>query len=317
MLACAAMGIRLKINLLLVAALVLVLGVAGYLQLRITERLAVDEMIRRGQAMLAALSVPCSVALANHEIERLDDYLAQFVPVNSNPPAGDRPGQAGDRPGQALSPAPDLLSLAILDRRGRVLAHTRETEYGAIMTDEFTRRALASRESLAERHRDGGRDELLVALPIHSGLRWGTLEARFSLARMNRLLGRLRLHSLGVTALAILLSTLALSLGLGRVVVRPVARLAAMAEKLRQGQFAHRLRLDSGDELGRLAAAFEEAGGGASGRGGEHRRRLGTTLGFCAGPLGARRGGVAGVYAQRGAPLSGRIPAGRAANGVV
>lgn len=252
MIACASMGIRLKINLLLVAALVVVLGVAGYLQLRITERLAVNEMVRRGEAMLAALSVPCSVALANHEIERLDDYLARFSPP-------DVAGPAGSGPGRLELPAPDLISLAIIDRRGRVLAHTRETEYGAIMTDEFTRQALASRQVLVERHRDGGRDELSVALPVRSGLRWGTLEARFSLARLNRLLARLRLHSLGVTALAILLASLALSLGLGRVVVRPVARLAYMAEKLRQGEFSQRLHLSSGDELGRLATAFDEA----------------------------------------------------------
>lgn len=242
------MGIRSKISLLLVGLLLVVLGAAGFLQARLVEKLALEEMTRRGTAMLAALSVPCAVALANNEIERLDDYLIEFSPQVQQP---------GEE--TAILPGADLLSLAVLDNRGRVLAHTRETEFGRVMHDDFTRRAIAAEGRLVEKRSFEGQEVLLLALPVRSGLRWGTLEARFSLARMQAEVARLRLKALGISALAVVLALAGLWLGLWRLVIRPVDRLEKAAGSLRCGEFDCRVEVTGKDELSRLAQAFNQA----------------------------------------------------------
>ena len=61
------MGIRLKLTLLLTGLLVPLLGAGGLLNVAILENNLIDEMRVRGLGLLSALSVPCSIALANHE----------------------------------------------------------------------------------------------------------------------------------------------------------------------------------------------------------------------------------------------------------
>lgn len=237
------MGIRLKLTLLLTGLLGPLLGAGGLLNLAVMEDSMLEEMRHRGLAMLSALSVPCSITLANHEIERLDDYLAQ---LSGRKQAGS-PGTAGD-------PVRDLLYLCVVDRDGRVIAHTLETEYGGIRKDTFTQGAINADEP----QYDDSENTLTVSLPVKSGLRWGTLIAEFSLHRLQARTSRMRANTLAVTAALILLAVAALSLGLARLVVRPVKSLSAMAERLGAGDLDHRVRLKSTDELGRLGAAFNQ-----------------------------------------------------------
>ncbi|HUU01481.1 MAG TPA: diguanylate cyclase [Myxococcota bacterium] len=243
------MGIRLKLTLLLTGLLVPLLGAGGLLNVAILENNLIDEMRVRGLGLLSALSVPCSIALANHEIERLDDYLAQL--------SGKRSQHPGENDSTRYDPLRDLAYLCVVNENGRVLAHTRETAYGSVRQDDFTRRAIGSSGPLFERiAHPGSAERLAISLPIESGLRWGTLLAEFSLERLHARTSHLRRQTLGVTLLLILLALGALSVGLSRLVVRPVKALSRMAERLGAGELDQRVHVKSRDEMGTLAGAF-------------------------------------------------------------
>jgi diguanylate cyclase (GGDEF)-like protein len=237
------MGIRLKLMLLLTGLLAPLLGAGGLLNVAVMEDSMLEEMRHRGLALLSSLSVPCSIALANHEIERLDDYLAQL--------SGRKHASSAETAGD---PVRDLLYLCVVDQNGRVLAHTIETDYGIVREDLFTRRAIEADTPL---YRDTD-TTLAVSLPAKSGLRWGTLLAEFSLERLQARTGRMRRHTIAITLALILLAVAALSLGLARLVVRPVKSLSAMAERLGSGDLDCRVSIETTDELGKLGVVFNK-----------------------------------------------------------
>ncbi len=246
------MGIRPKLTLLVVGLLVPLLGATGLVVVALMERVLLDEMEHRGLAMLSALSVPCSVSLAGHEIERLDDLLAQFRPTAGTPDG--QPEEARS----ARDPIRDLIYACVVDPSGRVLAHTEETSYGSVRSDPFARAARESKQALFERiERPDGRHALAVAVPVESGLRWGTLLAEFSLKRLEQRTGRMRWNVLGITLALMVLTVVALTTGLSRLVIRPVRALSTMAERLGEGDLDHRVEeRSSRDELGTLARVF-------------------------------------------------------------
>lgn len=239
------MGIRLKLILLLAGLLIPLLGAGGWLNVTLMENTMIEEMRHRGLALLSALSVPCSIALANHEIERLDDYLAGLAGKKKRAPAL----AAGD-------PIRDLRTLCVVDSEGRVLAHTRETAYGTIRHDPFARRALQANRAVFKRIDRPGGTSLAISLPVRSGLRWGTLLAEFSMSRLDARTARMRLQTWGITLLLILVAVGALTLGLSRLVIRPVQSLSEMAGHLGAGRLDHRVSVHTRDELGQLGEVF-------------------------------------------------------------
>ena len=246
------MGIRPKIIMLVVGLLVPLIGATGLLSVSLMEDVLIEEMEQRGLSMLSALSVPCSISLASHEIERLDDFLAQFRPEHRQA-APDLRGLATER-----ASIRDLLYLTVVDPAGRVLAHTRETAYGEVRRDRFAHQAMASSKPLFERiERPDGQTALAVAMPVQSGLRWGTLLAEFSLTRLETRVGQLRWNVLFITGVLMLLTVLALSIGLSRLVVRPVKALSSAAVLLGEGDLDQRVQLRGHpDELDTLARVF-------------------------------------------------------------
>jgi len=238
------MGIRLKLTLLLCGLLLPCLGAGGLFNIAQMKDTLMEEMRNRGLGLMSTLAVPCSIALANNEIERLDDYLARLS------------GLRDDSRQVASDPVQDLRFLSVVDPHGRVVAHTLETAFGTVRTDEFARRALVANVPLFEEREGPNGPVMSMSLPVVSGLRWGTLLAEFSLRRLKQRIATLRLQTLAATLALTLLALLALSLGLFRLVVRPVKALSVMAGHLAEGKLNHRVRVDTRDELGMLAEAF-------------------------------------------------------------
>ncbi len=226
------MGLRLKLGLYVLLSVLAVLTVVGYVRIEAERSIYQDEMVKRGRTLLRGLAIPCGVAMANNEIPALDNYIHSFAE-------------------EAASL--DLKYLAALDYWGRVLAHTAEAEYGKSYDDAFTLQALVSREPISRTTTLAGEPVLEVAVPVHSGLRWGTLKAGFALTPMELRLAANRertiLTSLAVSLVVALIAFAVLSM----LVIRPVLSMEEMARRFGGGDLRARVSIDTGDEIGCLA----------------------------------------------------------------
>jgi len=224
----------------LVVGLVVLVQVGwGLSVIQAESNLLRDEAERRGMQVLRALSVPCAVALANREIETLDSILASFT-------------------GEETSDL-ELISIAILNSDGRVLAHTDPVQFGTKVQGEFAQSAIAGDSQVLIQEMEAGEPLMLLSMPIISGLRWGTAIAVLSLKsvetqiRQNR--RRILLLSFGMSALVGLL----LSLVLRRAVLLPLRLLTGAASRISIGQLDARVAASSrGDEMALLSEVFNE-----------------------------------------------------------
>jgi signal transduction histidine kinase len=157
------------------------------------------------------------------------------------------------RPGQAI---------ILADRDGRLAAHTGQPQLTPKVADEL-RRLPALVSALAgvpttvrsfESPIDG--EERLGAFVRTARYNWVvgiTIPRRVALAPA---FARLRGDLLGFSA--ILALTIALSGGLARELVKPVLALEDAARALGQGNLLRRVRIETGDEVERLGASFNE-----------------------------------------------------------
>lgn len=160
--------------------------------------------------------------------------------------------------------AGDLEFLAVVDRDRGVVAHSNPLLYGVTLDDLFTAEASVNDDMLF-RHGKGdhgpylavGRP-LVTAVPGERGIRWGTLLARFSLAKGERAFWELILTTTGLILLVTVLVGVTIFGLLHRNLVRPVARLNEVAEEFARGNLAARSLLEGRDEIGKLGLTFND-----------------------------------------------------------
>lgn len=231
-------GLRTEVGLLVAAISVTASVAAGVLAYRQMTELTHEAGLSHATAVLDALSVPAAVAIAAGDLPKLDSFVAELVMQRST----------------------DVLFLEVVDQEGRVLA-TSETGMVGVQDqrfeDGFMTRALASDrvyfvfgpQLYAPRWLD-------VAKPVALGQRWGTLVARFSLMPFTDRLAVLRRTVVGLAALSALVGWLVSLLLLERLVVRPVRRLAHMAQRLGEGELDVRTAYSRRDEVGDLSKSL-------------------------------------------------------------
>ena len=234
-----ALGLRLKVIAVVAIAVGIVQAFVGLSQVREEESRLRQEVARRGHQIQRALAVPSSVALANREIEELDAVLWRF----------------SEDVGRDL----DILSVAVLDLGGRVLAHTDPTVFGKRVSDPFYRAAVDSNATVERESVVGGQSVLQLSMPIEVGRRWGTMTMQMSLepmeARLRELQARVLTNAMGVT----LLMALVLYLLISRTVLKPLMILAETAQRVANGQLDARVPKRSGhDQMTVLGDAFNE-----------------------------------------------------------
>jgi diguanylate cyclase (GGDEF)-like protein len=226
---------------MLVAGLVVIVQVGwGLSVVQSDSNLLRAEAERRGMQVLRALSVPCAVALANREIETLDSVLASFTGEDTRDL--------------------EILSIAILDSEGRVIAHTDPVQFGVQAEDAFTKSALSSETQVViQEGVSSDAPLMLLSMPIISGLRWGTATAVLSLESVEQ---QIRKNRTRVLLLSILLSALVgllLSLVLRRTVLRPLHRLTDAANQISSGHLGARVvSSPRSDEMSLLGEVFNE-----------------------------------------------------------
>lgn len=205
----------------------------------------------RAAGYLQTLAVPVSRAMSVHALDRLDGYL----------------DEAAYRSASEMS----LVSLAALDDNCHPVARSKpgsiamsksarpgtDTE-SELPNAEFRRRACAILFPHWSRHRINGKLVLDISMPAVSGLRWGTLVARFDLTGLDEQLNTVLWVFVGLTLLLTGTMALALRLALSRLVVEPIDELAYSADQITRGHLDQRAWVASTDEIGQLAMDFNK-----------------------------------------------------------
>jgi diguanylate cyclase (GGDEF)-like protein len=226
------MGLRLKLGLYVVSFVLGVLVTVNIVQVHSEREIYEAEMLARNRVLLEGLAISCVMPVANNEITTLDNYVHAF-------------GEAAN--------SLDLRYLAAIDYWGRVLAHTIESEYGKVYDDPFTQMAMAADESVSRMTTLNDESVMEIAVPVKSGLRWGTLKAGFTMAPVERRIAESRNRNIMVSVAVALGVAIIAFLGLSLLVVQPVVSMAEMARRFGGGDLAARIELRQKDEMGRLA----------------------------------------------------------------
>ncbi|MBJ80836.1 MAG: hypothetical protein CMH60_05910 [Myxococcales bacterium] len=229
------MGIRFKLSLFVVCFVFSLLSVLEAVSLRVERQIYLDEMEDRAVALLESFSIPCAVAMANHNLPTLDTYIIQFAKAANQM---------------------DLRYLAVLDFDGKTVAHTHTGKFGSYEKDEFTLKALASDEPVLRQHDVNDEKILEVSVPIVSGLRWGTLKAGFHLQQLEAKLAAGQKRSLLIGLLVSLGAALLAYVFLSYLVLKPLLRMSRMAKDFGQGNLEVRVDVPQKDEIGLLAERF-------------------------------------------------------------
>ncbi|MEC9466530.1 MAG: diguanylate cyclase [Myxococcota bacterium] len=227
------MGLRLKMGLAIAALVSSVLLVNGLVMIA-EERVEKEaQLTERGIALLSSFSIPCAIAMANHDTAMLDDYLAGFV---------------------LHAREIDLDYVSIVDAERRVLSDTRPGRFQALEDGAFMKLAQKSTGPVSRSIEIEGRQRVEVAVPVISGLRWGTLVAGFRTERLETQIERKRAQLL-LAGVGVAFLVCALAFGvLWKLVLVPVFRMRDMARRFGGGDLDARV-IEEGrrDELGQLA----------------------------------------------------------------
>lgn len=149
---------------------------------------------------------------------------------------------------------PDVAYLLALDATGRVLADTLEGEPSAeLLAANPPPQDSPSRTALLQTERGAVRD---IAVPILEG-KAGIIRVGMSEQRVAEEVGWLTRRLARVTAVIAALGMLA-AWWLTRIFSRPIGELIGVTRAVQQGDFRARATVRAADEVGELAAAFNE-----------------------------------------------------------
>ncbi len=221
------MGIRGQL-LCLYAVVAWIVGFAAVAALRWQSAEEFTEFRERQQRVLETIAVPVAVLAAQNDIGALDTLVAELT--------------------ASMAPK-DLLELSVLDSEGRVIADRDARRFNTIPSDLFSKEAFEQEQPIWERVGE----TLHLAVPARSGIRWGTVVARFSLEQPNahtRVLGVWWLMS-AVLLMAIIAATL--YMGLDSFVVRPLHALRRAVRKMGKGHLTAKVPVLKGAELRELS----------------------------------------------------------------
>jgi len=152
----------------------------------------------------------------------------------------------------------DLIYIAVLDEKGRVISHNDFREYGKVYKDPLTVNALKSDTTLVQKFTDrkSGQDAYDFSTPLSIGKkRWGTLKFGVSLEK-----GRQEIKSM--IKRIVLLTLIVLFLGfiiiviLSRRFIGPITQLARTMERAGSGMLDVKVDIKGHDELALLGQSF-------------------------------------------------------------
>lgn len=233
----AVVGLRARLLLIIVLGLGLSLAASLTVLLRAERQSLVKSAAERAGALLQTLSVPTALFMTQGRVADLDNLVTEL-----------------SRRKQSL----DLDELVLVDPSGRVVAHSDSDRFGVQLDEEdpFVAYAIQNERPVVERV-DGMPRR--VAVPVQTGLRWGTLvgtlsegalEARLAERQVRLVISAAAVSGLGLVLLLLFLQT---------AVVAPVRAVSAAANRFAEGDLSARAPVRGGDEIATLALVLNTA----------------------------------------------------------
>jgi PAS domain S-box-containing protein len=225
----------------LVGTLLVVASVMGALVLIVEHHqreAIIQEVQKRGDALARDLAAGSTGALVLYNYTQLEQNVAR------------------------LDTETDVVYAMILDRDGRVAAHNDRPEIvGTLLPDSILDRILSTDATLLQEldGPDGALYDFAVPIQVESQ-RWGTARVGLSRRRMEAEIAATR-RQLVVLAVLVLAGAGLASALVARRIARPVRQLAAGAVAISRGELLQRVEPTTSDEIGQLAAAFNDMAG--------------------------------------------------------
>ena len=233
------MGLRGQLALLIPGMVAVSLVLSSVVEIRREQHAALLEFRARNEKVLQAIGVTVAVMVAQNEMGGLDTMVEQLSDTLKGR---------------------DLTELVVVDDQGRVLAHSEPERFNTVLADPFTKNAIEAEGTTWEL--DG--EEYHLSAPAVSGIRWATVTARYSLARLHAQFRFSRAFFGGGALVVFGFLATVLWIGLDRAVVRPLRTLQQALRRMGEGALDTRVPplrgaelAELGDNVNRMAAALQ------------------------------------------------------------
>lgn len=234
------LSLRYKFILLTTFAIVAFMSIIGYLAVAREKSILYSEVEKEGRLLGETLAIPI---INDHIYERLglveeggllDNYILEIFNRKDV----------------------DLLYIAILDEKGKVISHNDIAEYGKVYDDLVTRNTLKSDRTTIQRIPEGKFEALDFGVPLSIGKkRWGSLKFSISLEKIEREI-LATVTNIVILTVLLLVTGFVIILLLTRRFIGPITQLAHTMEQAGGDDLDVRVEVKGHDELAILGERF-------------------------------------------------------------
>lgn len=234
------LGLRSKFILITTVAIILLMGIIGYMAVQRGKSILYAEVERQGRLLGETLAIPIINDLIYERLGLveegglLDNYIMEIFNRRDV----------------------DLIYIAILDEEGKVISHNNISEYGKIYSDHATVKALQANDAVIHSFSHNGHNALDFGVPLSIGKkRWGTLKFAISLEKVEREIVA-TIKKIIILTLFLIIAGFGVILLLSNRFISPITHLATTMEKTGGDYLDVKVEVKGHDELAVLGERF-------------------------------------------------------------
>jgi signal transduction histidine kinase len=236
------LSLQQKFIILTSVSILILMSFIGFIVIRRESSILYNEVERQGRLLVETLAIPVINDLIYERLGLveegglIDNYITEIF----------------------MRKDIDLLYIAVLDEKGKVISHNNFKEYGKVYKDPLTLKALESGSTLIQSFRlsETGHGSLDITTPLSIGKkRWGTLKIGVSLEKVEHETENM-VSRIIVLTLLILLGGFVIIITLSRRFIGPITHLARTMEKAGGDRLDVKVDIKGHDELALLGESF-------------------------------------------------------------